>query len=669
MNPHSLLILYLQSYNYNVNQRFLLRSLYIIVFFIVLCYLINVKNYYIVYFKSSFRKVFTMLSSVKELLRNPILRFGIIGIVLYIALFLIYEPITLGLDVEDITILAVPTMVGLFLFQYFMSCTVFHRPFIGYGLVGLLWGLTFPLLFHWSYVKPLYFYEFANDFLFGLLLFMGLSGIQYLITQTGRFQKITSAIMALFATTLSLIPLIQIGYYMTTWHCLTPASLLALYMTNPEEALGFLKNAAGIPGLIAVAIGLILFTLFLYWCNLGMKRVVEINTTRPLRLGVLVASMVAFLVYVPFYLFPQTCIIANWIAAGNYVKEMQQYNDNHHIVFDSFNLDTSDTAAKKTPGTIILVIGESSSRDYMKVYNSEFPYDDTPWQEDMKSNNKDFIFYNNAYSSYVQTVPTLERALSERNQYNDRPFLDSANILDVAKKAGYTTSWFSNQGVFGEYDTAISLMAKTADLTKWSHESYGFSDLYDEALLPLLKNVDPKKNNFVVIHIMGSHIYYNDRYPHEFSKWKKGPYPDGIEAYANSQLYTDWLLQQIYTYGKDNLNLQAMVYFSDHGESLDKSHNPDTFDFVMTHIPFWIYLSPQYRAAYPQTAMTLTNHEQQYFTNDLLYDTLVGLMHAPNSRYDKSRDFSNDAYRFNLHNLTTLLGEQPLTNDPVNQGK
>ena len=610
-----------------------------------------------------------MLSSVKELLRNPILRFGIIGIVLYIALFLIYEPITLGLDVEDITILAVPTMVGLFLFQYFMSCTVFHRPFIGYGLVGLLWGLTFPLLFHWSYVKPLYFYEFANDFLFGLLLFMGLSGIQYLITQTGRFQKITSAIMALFATTLSLIPLIQIGYYMTTWHCLTPASLLALYMTNPEEALGFLKNAAGIPGLIAVAIGLILFTLFLYWCNLGMKRVVEINTTRSLRLGVLVASMVAFLVYVPFYLFPQTCIIANWIAAGNYVKEMQQYNDNHHIVFDSFNLDTSDTAAKKTPGTIILVIGESSSRDYMKVYNSEFPYDDTPWQEDMKSNNKDFIFYNNAYSSYVQTVPTLERALSERNQYNDRPFLDSANILDVAKKAGYTTSWFSNQGVFGEYDTAISLMAKTADLTKWSHESYGFSDLYDEALLPLLKNVDPKKNNFVVIHIMGSHIYYNDRYPHEFSKWKKGPYPDGIEAYANSQLYTDWLLQQIYTYGKDNLNLQAMVYFSDHGESLDKSHNPDTFDFVMTHIPFWIYLSPQYRAAYPQTATTLTNHEQQYFTNDLLYDTLVGLMHAPNSRYDKSRDFSNDAYRFNLHNLTTLLGEQPLTNDPVNQGK
>lgn len=190
-----------------------------------------------------------MLSSMKSLIQNPILRFGIIGIVLYIALFFIYEPITLGLDVEDITILAVPTMVGMFLFQYFMSCTVFHRAFLGYGLVGLLWGLTFPLLFHWSYVKPLYFYEFANDFLFGLLLFMGLSGIQYLVTQTGRLQKLTSAILALFSSFLSLIPLLQIGYYITTWHCLTPASLLAVYMTNPEEAFGFLKNAAGIPAL------------------------------------------------------------------------------------------------------------------------------------------------------------------------------------------------------------------------------------------------------------------------------------------------------------------------------------------------------------------------------------------------------------------------------------
>ena len=78
-----------------------------------------------------------------------------------------------------------------------------------------------------------------------------------------------------------------------------------------------------------------------------MKAVVNLNTTRPMRSTLLIASIVAFLVYVPFFLFPKTCIVANWIAAGDYVKQMQQYNDNHHLVFDSFNLDTKETSASK----------------------------------------------------------------------------------------------------------------------------------------------------------------------------------------------------------------------------------------------------------------------------------------------------------------------------------
>ena len=86
-----------------------------------------------------------MLSSLKQIGRNPIFRFGIIGIVLYIALFFIYEPITLGLDVEDITILAVPTIVGTFLFQYFMVCTVFRIWISRYSL-GSYIPTPFPLV-------------------------------------------------------------------------------------------------------------------------------------------------------------------------------------------------------------------------------------------------------------------------------------------------------------------------------------------------------------------------------------------------------------------------------------------------------------------------------------------------------------------------------------------
>lgn len=598
-----------------------------------------------------------------SLLRNPLFRYGLVALVVYGILYYIYEPITLGLDMEDITVLAIPSVLGLFLFQYFLSSTILHRPFLAHALVGIGWGLTFPLLYHWSYTKPFYFYEFSKDYLFGMILFIGLVLLQYAVSIPQKWPRTIAAIFSFFDWVLAFIPLVQIAYYVKTWHCLSPATLMALYQTDPAEAFGFLKSSAGYVGLIGLAIGLIILYAIFFWSNITMPRLVNRGTTRPLRLVIVGVVSVAFVIYAPFFLFWETNIVKNWTDVAQYMKQMQQYDTIHQNIFADVHLTETDTSAKKTPGTIILVIGESASRNYMKAYTPSFTYDDTPWQDTL-SKNPDFIFFNHAYSSYVQTVPTLERALTERNQYDDKPFLESANILDIAKKAGYHTTWFSNQGVYGEYDTAISLIAKTADRAQWAHEAYMFSDKYDGVLLPLLKTVDPNQNNFIVIHIMGSHIYYNDRYPHEFSKWKVGEVPTGKEAYANSQLYTDWLLKNIYEYASKNLHLQAMVYFSDHGESLQLSHNPDVFDFDMTRIPFWIYLSPQYRAAYPQTVAALTGHEHQYFTNDLLYDTLSGIMHAQSNRYDVTRDFSNVAYRFNRNNLTTLLGQQPLTNDP-----
>ena len=63
----------------------------------------------------------------------------------------------------------------------------------------------------------------------------------------------------------------------------------------------------------------------------------------------------------------------------------------------------------------------------------------------MKSN-PDFTLFTNAYSCVWYTVPVLEHALTESNFYNDKPFNESISIIDMAKKAGYKTYWFSNQG-------------------------------------------------------------------------------------------------------------------------------------------------------------------------------------------------------------------------------
>ena len=185
-------------------------------------------------------------------------------------------------------------------------------------------------------------------------------------------------------------------------------------------------------------------------------------------------------------------------------------------------------------------------------------------------------------------------------------------------------------------------------------------------MLPYLTRIDPKANNFVVLHLMGSHIYYNNRYPDTWAKFDSAAGDStatSAPSYANSVLYTDHILAEIFAYAEKNLNLRAMVYFSDHGENLQISHNPDVFKFDMVRIPMFIYLSPEYRAAMPRRTATLTGRRDAYFTNDMMYDTVCGLLGAPNNRYDPRQDFSAPTYGFTRETLTTMFGTHALTED------
>ncbi len=442
--------------------------------------------------------------------------------------------------------------------------------------------------------------------------------------------------------------------------------MMAIYLTNPQESIDFIQANVGLPGVLLTLLGSSVFLWLAYRGNrLQARHICKVPIGRKKKL-VLACLSVFLLSYIPFFLFPETSIMTNWGEVSQYVHDTQEYSTKYEERFQGLQLSGQPTLAQKAPGTVIVVIGESASRNYMKTYTPDFPYDDSPWLTS-RTQDPNFVVYRNAYSCWAQTVPVLQRALTEQSQYNTKQFFESTSMIDVAKKAGYETYWFSNQGRYGQYDSAITLVAKTADHAEWTDDSYVFTDKYDEALLQFLPTVDPSKNNFIVLHIMGSHIYYNNRYPASFNKWENenGGAATNMESYANSILYTDYVLQQIYEYAQQNLNLQAMVYFSDHGEDLQISHNPDVFKFDMVRIPMFVYLSPAYQAALPLQANALQHNEQQYFTNDMIYDTVCGILNAPSNHYDSGQDFSSVKYRFNQQNLTTMLGTHSLLEDPA----
>lgn len=556
--------------------------------------------------------------------------------------------------------LLVPMVAVLMLVQHATALSLFTKTGLVHLFAGLGWATAFPLLYTWTYNSVWYQSLICFDAVIGTAIWVFLTGLTGVLAKApGR--KVWAALLAVLDFLFLAVPFIQYAYYCIVWHCLSPASLMALYLTNWRESIDFIESNVGvIPACIIIA-GFIIFLALAARVNCAfLKKMAPTRTDTRFGTSMLLVLLGAAAL---LYYLPQSSFGELVTDVTTYVEQTQSYGNGHDERYESLDIDGTQTLPARTPGTVIVVIGESASRDYMHAFTPDFPYKDTPWL-DSQLGNPDFNVFTNAYSSWSQTVPVLQRALTEQSQYNDKEFFESTSIIDVAKKSGYTTYWFSNQGRYGQYDSAITLVAKTADRAEWTDDSYNFSDKYDDTLLWYLTQVDPNTNNFIVLHIMGSHIYYNNRYPTEFNQWHGDSEVSSPESYANSIHYTDYILSQAFDYAQKNLNLRAMVYFSDHGENLEISHNPDVFSYDMVRIPMFIYLSPEYQQVLPGRTRAIRYHRSRYFTNDMLYDTISGLLNAPSSRYMEVQDLTSPNYAYTRANLTTMLGQQTLTDDP-----
>ena len=600
--------------------------------------------------------------------QNSIIKSSAAAVAYFMCLYAFYVNIGQDMSLDYALPIFLPVTGGLFLLQYAARLPLFAAANLPNLICGLAWASAFPILYTWTYNTPWYISKICFDFIIGTGIFGLLTALEALLMRLKQV-KITALFFTLLNFLALVVPFVQYAYYVMVWHCLSPASLMALYLTNWRESIDFLEANVGYFWLAVIASFIIWLCCRAYRAHVRLGEYFLRRETDSLRL-VTLSFLVCASSYAVFYHYlPQSSVAALWKDVTNYVAETQKYDDYYDERMASLNLDPAEVLPAKigAPHTVILVIGESASRNYMQAFTPDFAYADTPWLSQMVANDPNFLLFADCYASWSQTVPTLERALTEESQYNGKDFIDSASIIDVARKAGYQTWWFSNQGRYGEFDSAITMIAKTADHAEWTDDAYNFSGKYDAVLLDFLPKVKPTQNNFVILHLMGSHIYYNNRYPREFEQWRTA---DGTGmatatvSYANSILYTDFVLSQIFAYARDHLNLAALVYFSDHGENLAISHNPDVFSFDMVRIPMFMYLSDAYGDALPERARILRQHRRRYFTNDLLYDTLCGMIGATSARYDPAQDFSSPAYGYTRETLTTMLGQHRLTEDP-----
>lgn len=532
--------------------------------------------------------------------------------------------------------------------------------FSSFIITSISWLLAYPIMYKITFNASTPFFSHHFDIVFACYSFVGLTLLS-ILTLHYKHSKACHYLLAILQTALMVLPLLELAYFIYYGNCITEAAILSIYQTNPVEAREFILQNLGYPGIVISIITLLAMLLFFYLLNKNATVLVAYSQlSKKLLLSFAITGITAT-VYAFGNALPQTGIMQLNSDIREYFATLNQFTVEHNKTLQDLQVTAPPKSSQK-PGTVIVVIGESASRTFMSAYdNPQTPNDTTPWLRQQKANN-DFIIFKNAYTSRVNTVLALERALTEKNQYNEKNFNQSATILDIAQKAGYYTSWYSNQGTTDISDTPNTVVGKTANISKWTCQDINASQ-YDGTLLNYLKEVEPNRNNFVVLHFMGSHDNYQNRYPAEFAKWGDPSKNEPPLNYDNSLYYSDYVLSQVYAYAKEHLNLQVMLYFSDHGTVPNGRRNPDMNPFAANRIPMFVYLAPEYQQLYSQTTAALKHNKDKYFTNDLIYDMVCGLLNITSNRYDETQSIASDKYKFTRETLKTNLGATPLTDD------
>lgn len=517
------------------------------------------------------------------------------------------------------------------------------------------WAVTFPLLYHLTNRKVSTDYDNQMDIAVGLYMF-GLLSALYIC-----FQSVWPPLCYLLGAAelaLWLLLLTQWVYYALYGQAIDFNGMTILQATNINEVLEFPKSL----GAVRSGAVVILILLLGVGCFVANSQCAAMATD-----PVLILIEAAVAVVIAIFMFKgrrapwkRTGLVDLYRVIKDYRRRNSAYASQAAKRLDSLRVEQAVPVADK-PHTVVMVIGESANRDYMSAF-TPLDRETTPWLSAQARSDR-FILFPNAYSCAMVTVNSLERALTERNQYNDKPFAESMSIVDVAHKLGYTVHWYSNQGHLGSFDTQVTLVADTADVAKWTNQELN-KTRFDSSLLDFLDEIDPSRNNFVVVHLKGSHFPFANRYPADRAVWTPGDGEDAnVVSYYNSIRYTDDILSRIYSYASDRLNLQAMVYYSDHATIPDRTRTPGFMGFGMTRIPLFVYLSEDYSRSHPGPDAALRANSAKYFTNDLAYELICGVLDISSPNYDETASLASDKYRFTRDELLTYDGTVRIADD------
>lgn len=303
--------------------------------------------------------------------------------------------------------------------------------------------------------------------------------------------------------------------------------------------------------------------------------------------------------------------------------------------------------SKDKPNVIVL-IGESASVYHSGLFG--YKYSTTPNLKRMETEGN-LLAFDNAVSVADHTHGVMESVFSLdslRTNFNNTPLFPA-----VYKNVKYQTHCYDNQYFVGGVNFLSDPVLSRLMFTTRNKKGY----TYDEELIHTVKVSNAP--SLYVIHLMGQHYTYTQRYPQNWDKFQANEYDKIrwsesqrklIAQYDNATLYNDFVITSLINKFK-NTN-SVLIYFSDHGEEVfelrdynghgNAAYSPDLR--YQIRVPLIVWMSDTYIKNHKDVYdKAVANKHTPIITDDVSH-TILSLGGIKTPWYKPQRDFLNSKY-------------------------
>ncbi|HEX5805695.1 MAG TPA: phosphoethanolamine--lipid A transferase [Macromonas sp.] len=305
---------------------------------------------------------------------------------------------------------------------------------------------------------------------------------------------------------------------------------------------------------------------------------------------------------------------------------------------------------------IVLVVGETARAANFGL--GGYARDTTPELRKLQQQGN-LVYFPQVHSCGTNTqtsVPCMFSHLDKAHfEGNDARY---EGLMDVLQHAGLAVLWLDNQsGCKGACDRVPSYETSALKVDGLCPDGECFDDIMLHELPAQLDQLDAQRRargTVVVMHQMGSHgpAYYKrspaDRKPFQPECTSRALQDCDaqamVNAYDNSIHYTDHFLAQAVAWLQQQKRPTALLYVSDHGESLgEKGLYLHGMPYRMapeeqTHVPMVAWFSPAMQASLHLSPACLRQTAAQPYTHDNIFHTMLGLARVQTQLHEPGLD-------------------------------